>query len=1065
MPWSSTSRPRADSRAALAIDRLRSPACADDPNTIEMKKTATVENIKRHARRGNAREEGNSRRARRRRHTRARATPGDARFASNPLVAMTAAKKAALRQLSQAEIQILENLTERELNILTKVQARVKGWARRNKNRARLLEEARAAGGAYEIFTLPKSEKLVRRDFPPPRRVPPAPRTRRHVRSPERTPTMTRTRAHPPPSRSRAQHEVIVCNLGSTSLIGAGTLYVFDKHLAYHNPAESTFLGLVPCKPVKMLLPFRDMRSFKPKEEYFTSPGVVATMKNGDQHWWGGMYFPSAVADTVNNVFLGARRETEEMALAARTQAAKAVAANSRGLLATKDGVIRRLAADVAEYKLAAEESRREVERLRAKLAEALESSAGSPRRRVDGSSDAEEADDEADDARELRREIAKLRRRVAESETSAKMAESAREAAMERVAALTAELEASLEAASSSRDASSPATDRTLSEESSVEFVAQLDATRAELESVRAELQSVRAARDEADKARDEALAEAKKARDEADKALAEAEHAHAAALAEAEKSASDAHAAALAEVRLEAEKASWALESAQSARAFAEEALVREREAFERRDRDRKKRRAESKESAEESRAAREAAERESAALSARLAESEARVESLRRELETLEATRAAESKRSEEDAAERRESAKLRAVAETAAAAAKEAEKYAREQASADATHAREAAARETEARRELERAMELVRRRDEELASLASKLSDGSVAAAADAASLETRLEEKDKALEEKERALSDATRELAAMRAELTALAVHQERLANDADHARAEAERARASAKEGSDEYRAAVAAASAAEREAAAARAAEALARDINARSQTDVAEWIARERDAKEDLVELRVSHERLQQEFRDKTANALEKLAAAERTLLEERHKSETRDKSNRDRIAHLERARVDAEHETRRLREALERQKQETYYLYTNYANVANQLEDAKTALEREQEESIRMHQGFAAQKMQLAGAAGAGGGVGGLGLGYAGPPPQSRPGCGGFRAPAIASAPTTGVSTPAGLPSLESLMPSLAEGKAHQAAIAGPETPRVEYAQATVTEFD
>ena len=75
---------------------------------------------------------------------------------------MTAAKKAALRQLSQAEIQNLENLSERELNVLTKVQARVKGWARRNKNRARLLEEARAAGGAYEIFTLPKSEKLVR---------------------------------------------------------------------------------------------------------------------------------------------------------------------------------------------------------------------------------------------------------------------------------------------------------------------------------------------------------------------------------------------------------------------------------------------------------------------------------------------------------------------------------------------------------------------------------------------------------------------------------------------------------------------------------------------------------------------------------------------------------------------------------------------------------------------------------------------------------------------------------------------------------------------------------------
>ena len=836
---------------------------------------------------------------------------------------------------------------------------------------------------------------------------------------------------------------MIVCNLGSTSLIGAGSLYVFDKHLAYHNPAVSTFMGLVPCKPVKMLLPFRDVRSFKTKEEYFTSPGVVATMKNGDQHWWGGMYFPSAVAGTVSDILLRARRQTEELALAARTQAVNAAAANSRGALATKDGVIRRLAADVAEYKLAAEEASREVEHLRARLAEAL-GSTDAPRRRDDGSRDA--ASDE----------ISTLRRRVAESETSAKHAESAREAAMTRVAALTAELEAA-----SSRDASSPAKDGILSEETAVEFVAQLDATRAELESVRAELRTVRAAHAEAN----EAHAVAKKAHAEA---LASAKKAHAEALASVEKSALDAQAAALADVRLEAEKASWALESAQSARAFAEETLAREREDFERRERDRKKRRAESKESAEESRAARESAERESAALRARLAESEARVSSLREKLETLEKTREAESKRSEETAAERRESAKLRAVAETAAAAAKEAEKYAREQASADATHAREAAARETEARREFDRAMELVRRKDEELASLASKLSNGSVAAAADVSSLETRLEEKEKALEEKETALADATRELAAMRAELTALAVHQERLAKDADHARAEAERARASAKEGSDEYRTAVAAASAAEREAAAARAAEALARDINARSQTDVAEWIARERDAKEDLVELRVSHERLQQEFRDKTANALEKLAAAERTLLEERHKSETRDKSNRDRIAQLERVRVDAEHETRRLREALERQKQETYYLYTNYANVANQLEDAKTALEREQEESIRMHKGFAAQKMQLAGAAGAGGGVGGLGLGYAGAQPQSRPGYGGFRAPAIAARPTksyAGTAAPAGLPSLESLMPSLAEGKAHHAAIAGPETPRVERAQPTVTEFD
>ena len=246
------------------------------------------------------------------------------------------------------------------------------------------------------------------------------------------------------------------------------------------------------------------------------------------------------------------------------------------------------------------------------------------------------------------------------------------------------------------------------------------------------------------------------------------------------------------------------------------------------------------------------------------------------------------------------------------------------------------------------------MELVRRKDEELASLASKLSNGSVTDAPPT-SLRSRPDwrRRRRRLEEKETALADATRELAAMRAELTALAVHQERLAKDADHARAEAERARASAKEGSASScrrRGGFGGGTRRLRRRARRRR---LARDINARSQTDVAEWIARERDAKEDLVELRVSHERLQQEFRDKTANALEKLAAAERTLLEERHKSETRDTSNRDRIAQLERVRVDAEHETRRLREALERQKQETYHLYANHANVANQLEDAKT----------------------------------------------------------------------------------------------------------------
>jgi predicted phage tail protein len=158
-------------------------------------------------------------------------------------------------------------------------------------------------------------------------------------------------------------------------------------------------------------------------------------------------------------------------------------------------------------------------------------------------------------------------------------------------------------------------------------------------------------------------------------------------------------------------------------------------------------------------------------------------------------------------------------------------------------------------------------------------------------------------------------------------------------------------------AKEGSAEYKAAVSAMTAAERESSAARAAEAMARDFSTRTQSDITDVIKRESAAREDLTELRISHERLQQEFRDKTASAVEKQSKAESVLMEERHKSEMATKAARDRIGTLERASQEAAHNVRQLTESLERQKQETYYLYTNYAQVASQLEDTKTALGR------------------------------------------------------------------------------------------------------------
>ena len=68
--------------------------------------------------------------------------------------------------LSQEEIDGFAAMSEEDRRLLIKVQAKLKGWVLRNKNKKRLLEEAQQAGGAYSIFELPTSEKLVRRRFP-----------------------------------------------------------------------------------------------------------------------------------------------------------------------------------------------------------------------------------------------------------------------------------------------------------------------------------------------------------------------------------------------------------------------------------------------------------------------------------------------------------------------------------------------------------------------------------------------------------------------------------------------------------------------------------------------------------------------------------------------------------------------------------------------------------------------------------------------------------------------------------------------------------------------------------
>ena len=82
----------------------------------------------------------------------------------------------------------------------------------------------------------------------------------------------------------------------------------------------------------------------------------------------------------------------------------------------------------------------------------------------------------------------------------------------------------------------------------------------------------------------------------------------------------------------------------------------------------------------------------------------------------------------------------------------------------------------------------------------------------------------------------------------------------------------------------------------------------------------------------------------------------------------------------------------------------------------------------------------------MHQGFAAQKMQLSGAAGAGGPVHGLGLGM-GPPPRRAGGARMQLAPPPATAAAAAGGKTFALPDLATLMPSLAAEKDSLAALA------------------
>ena len=59
------------------------------------------------------------------------------------------------------ELDDLDSFTPSELVLLTKVQARLRGWAARRHRARDLKARAEAAGGPWKLFGLDPSEKLL----------------------------------------------------------------------------------------------------------------------------------------------------------------------------------------------------------------------------------------------------------------------------------------------------------------------------------------------------------------------------------------------------------------------------------------------------------------------------------------------------------------------------------------------------------------------------------------------------------------------------------------------------------------------------------------------------------------------------------------------------------------------------------------------------------------------------------------------------------------------------------------------------------------------------------------
>ena len=452
-------------------------------------------------------------------------------------------------------------------------------------------------------------------------------------------------------------------------------------------------------------------------------PGVVVELKNGVEHWWGGMMFPTAVCDAITKAWKGKSETTAAMAMQARSQAALTAASKQTGKVSRLESQVSSLQGKIGDLEAEVKREQEAGEMTRGKLSATTAALAAETEGRVAERRAADRAHEEAQaTVAKLRSDIGNLNERIARSEMEAAEQKSARMKEEAANQALGAELAGERERAR----------------------VAAEEAARQSAEATR----RFNEYKDGADRRHVEISARCEEARankEAAVKALEEAQLSHAATEKEMANAVSD--------MRLEAEKAQWALETAKAAAKTSHEALERERDAYERKVTEQRAKKTAQKESIESLRLDKDNAEREALTLHARLDEAKKQAELATQELASFKEGRDRESQRVDSEVAERQEALRLRAIAETAAVSAREAEKYAREQAAAEAHTAKEAVQREEVMRRELERVQQHLAAKETAYEALLNDHSVESVQSTATTSSLEAKLEEKEKALSE------------------------------------------------------------------------------------------------------------------------------------------------------------------------------------------------------------------------------------------------------------------------------------------------------------------------